>query len=223
MFRASWTVWVVISADCGARFRYRAWGQHWKFSLNWTRKHWSELFLHYLLSFWPLSCVFVSPQANPNLLQRSEVVALINTLHRFTESLEFVDEFREMWARQRSHDKDGYLRSLAHESPTAVPDGKVNHDSVFSWRKYQILTIASEGCQAGTFTSCFFTTESAFGRVGIPSITPDFIACVSAVNGRLRTHLCKSCEGHSEFFRVVVPFVWEGPRAKEWLIIIIEG
>ncbi|KAF8517649.1 endoplasmic oxidoreductin [Gautieria morchelliformis] len=58
----------------------------------------------------------LDPQANPNLLQRSEVVALINTLHRFTESLVFVDEFRKMWARRGSHDKDELLRSLAHES-----------------------------------------------------------------------------------------------------------
>ncbi|KAJ6499091.1 hypothetical protein C8R45DRAFT_981077 [Mycena sanguinolenta] len=35
--------------------------------------------------------------ANHNLLQRSEVVALINTLHRFSESLEAVENFREMW------------------------------------------------------------------------------------------------------------------------------
>ncbi|KAJ7747358.1 hypothetical protein B0H16DRAFT_1375640 [Mycena metata] len=39
----------------------------------------------------------LNPAANHNLLQRSEVVALINTLHRFSESLEAVEDFREMW------------------------------------------------------------------------------------------------------------------------------
>jgi ERO1-like protein beta len=39
----------------------------------------------------------LDPATNHNLLQRSEVVALINTLHRFSESLEAVEDFREMW------------------------------------------------------------------------------------------------------------------------------
>ncbi|KAJ7217832.1 hypothetical protein GGX14DRAFT_598179, partial [Mycena pura] len=39
----------------------------------------------------------LDPAANHNLLQRSEVVALINTLHRFSESLAAVDGFRTMW------------------------------------------------------------------------------------------------------------------------------
>jgi hypothetical protein len=38
-----------------------------------------------------------SPRTNINLLQRSEVVALINTLFRFSESLATVEEFRKMW------------------------------------------------------------------------------------------------------------------------------
>ena len=35
---------------------------------------------------------------NPHLLQRAEVVALINTAHRFSESLYAVDGFRNLWA-----------------------------------------------------------------------------------------------------------------------------
>ena len=35
---------------------------------------------------------------NQNLLTRSEVVALINTMHRLAESLYFVNDFRKMWA-----------------------------------------------------------------------------------------------------------------------------
>ena len=44
------------------------------------------------------SSSFSSYKSNPQLLQRSEVVALFNTAHRFTESLHFVDEFRRLWA-----------------------------------------------------------------------------------------------------------------------------
>lgn len=41
---------------------------------------------------------FCSPRVNANLLSRNEVVALINTLHRFSESLAAVNDFRRMWA-----------------------------------------------------------------------------------------------------------------------------
>jgi hypothetical protein len=46
----------------------------------------------------PLTKYSNSPSVNPHLLQRSEVVALINTAHRFSESLHFVEEFRTLWA-----------------------------------------------------------------------------------------------------------------------------
>ena len=38
-----------------------------------------------------------SPHTNANLLQRAEVVALFNTLYRFSESLDAVEEFRRLW------------------------------------------------------------------------------------------------------------------------------
>jgi hypothetical protein len=40
-----------------------------------------------------------SPKRNPNLLQRSEIVALINTLHRISESLQSVEVFRKLYAK----------------------------------------------------------------------------------------------------------------------------
>lgn len=45
-----------------------------------------------------LTSISFSPQINPHLLTRSEVVALVNTAHRFSESLHFTDEFRRLWA-----------------------------------------------------------------------------------------------------------------------------
>jgi ERO1-like protein beta len=44
----------------------------------------------------------LDPVRNPNLLQRSEVVALINTLHRLSESLYAVNNFRKIWAESDS-------------------------------------------------------------------------------------------------------------------------
>jgi len=47
-----------------------------------------------------LICYFAndSPKKNPNLLQRSEIVALVNTMHRLSESLYAVETFRKMYA-----------------------------------------------------------------------------------------------------------------------------
>jgi hypothetical protein len=50
-----------------------------------------------------------SPHSNANLLQRSEVVALINTLHRFTESLAAVDTFRSMWSGISTTDSENLI------------------------------------------------------------------------------------------------------------------
>ncbi|ETW80888.1 hypothetical protein HETIRDRAFT_410101 [Heterobasidion irregulare TC 32-1] len=46
----------------------------------------------------------LDPRSNANLLSRSEVVALINTLHRFTESLHAVNDFRRMWRETNAAD-----------------------------------------------------------------------------------------------------------------------
>ncbi|KAI0630347.1 endoplasmic oxidoreductin [Trametes polyzona] len=57
----------------------------------------------------------LDPKANTNLLQRSEVVALINTLHRLIESLHMVQDFRRMWAESGAEEE----ARLAHESASA--------------------------------------------------------------------------------------------------------
>ncbi|KAJ3880501.1 hypothetical protein F5051DRAFT_399555 [Lentinula edodes] len=48
----------------------------------------------------------LDPHTNANLLQRAEVVALLNTLHRFSESLEAVNKFRRMWADMGSSESE---------------------------------------------------------------------------------------------------------------------
>ena len=52
------------------------------------------LLFPFLILILKLNC---SPGSN--LLQRSEIVALMNTLYRFSESLHAVDKFRDMWRK----------------------------------------------------------------------------------------------------------------------------
>ncbi|EJU04129.1 ERO1-domain-containing protein, partial [Dacryopinax primogenitus] len=40
----------------------------------------------------------LNPRTNPAFLQRTEIVAMVNTLHRFVEALHMTGSFREMWA-----------------------------------------------------------------------------------------------------------------------------
>jgi ERO1-like protein beta len=58
----------------------------------------------YLLYYFP------SPRLNANLLQRSEVVALINTLHRFSESLHAVEVFRRLWRESSAEESVKLIR-----------------------------------------------------------------------------------------------------------------
>lgn len=51
-----------------------------------------------------------SPHTNANLLQRTEVVALINTLHRFSESLAAVEEFRKLWREASAADSEKLIK-----------------------------------------------------------------------------------------------------------------
>jgi hypothetical protein len=67
------------------------------------------------------SFFFPSPRLNANLLQRSEVVALINTLHRFSESLHAVDVFRGLW-RETSAEESAKLIQEA-EKAVRIPVG----------------------------------------------------------------------------------------------------
>lgn len=58
---------------------------------------------------------------NANLLQRSEVVALINTLHRFSESLDMVDRFRQMWSETDDADSDRLIREAERAASSGAP------------------------------------------------------------------------------------------------------
>src|SRR5712675_206598 len=61
-----------------------------------------------------------SPRLNANLLQRSEVVALINTLHRFSESLHAVEVFRRLWRESNAEQSAKLIREAEKAVNTPV-------------------------------------------------------------------------------------------------------
>lgn len=60
-----------------------------------------------------------SPALNQNLLQRSEVVALINTLNRFVESLAAVNDFRKLWAEADSQEEERLIEEAVSSARSA--------------------------------------------------------------------------------------------------------
>ncbi|KAF9999096.1 hypothetical protein BGZ79_007278 [Entomortierella chlamydospora] len=84
----------------------------------------------------------LNPIKNPNLLQRTEIVALFNTLNRFSESVDSITKFREMYMQQHgprnTHvenpvPSERQQHPVAPESaPTAVDDKAQSSASVSS-------------------------------------------------------------------------------------------
>ncbi|PPQ77193.1 hypothetical protein CVT25_011039 [Psilocybe cyanescens] len=60
----------------------------------------------------------LDPRANSDLLQRSEVVALVNTLFRFSESLKAVDTFRKLWQEMDAAEAENIVKQT--EKATAA-------------------------------------------------------------------------------------------------------
>ena len=58
-------------------------------------------------------------QPHSQFLQRTELVALMNTLYRFSESLKAVDDFRQMW-RNLDADESHSLAAKAEAAATMV-------------------------------------------------------------------------------------------------------
>ena len=64
-----------------------------------------------------------SPKINPDLLQRSEVVALFNTLHRTSESLAAVEHFRQMYADTQAAELEYKIQLEANAVSTGLDRG----------------------------------------------------------------------------------------------------
>jgi len=63
----------------------------------------------------------LDPRLNANLLQRSEVVALINTLHRFSESLHAAEVFRRLWRESSGEESAMLIREAEKAVNTPLP------------------------------------------------------------------------------------------------------
>ncbi|CAK5265701.1 unnamed protein product [Mycena citricolor] len=84
----------------------------------------------------------LDPKVNSNLLSRSEVVALVNTLHRFSESLSAVEGFRKMWRATSAEEserlilqaeKDGASPTSRQRSPSPFADGTAPELPLTRW------------------------------------------------------------------------------------------
>ncbi|CAD6576731.1 MAG: hypothetical protein TREMPRED_001759 [Tremellales sp. Tagirdzhanova-0007] len=79
----------------------------------------------------------LDPKINPDLLQRSEVVALFNTLSRTTESLAAVDEFRKMYAKTQNAEAEAARRRKERQTkrkqmpPPPIPHLTFSPSAIF--------------------------------------------------------------------------------------------
>ncbi|KAG5648616.1 hypothetical protein DXG03_003227 [Asterophora parasitica] len=86
----------------------------------------------------------LDPYSNANLLQRSEVVALINTLHRFAESLEAVEKFRAMWSAMSSSDSEDLIsKTESHSAAKPRPSPQVGRDPLVNVLEEAKIRLAS--------------------------------------------------------------------------------
>jgi ERO1-like protein beta len=68
-------------------------------------------------------------QPHSQLLQRTEIVAMMNTLYRFSESLKAVDDFRSMWRdldSDESHSLAVKAEATAHTVVRSLSLGDLN-------------------------------------------------------------------------------------------------
>ncbi|KAJ2922727.1 hypothetical protein H1R20_g14365, partial [Candolleomyces eurysporus] len=119
----------------------------------------------------------LSPQSN--LLQRSEVVAMMNTLFRLSESLKAVDNFRRMW-RELDQSESNVIAKHAEESTAAKthPSPAAHDDlpptNVFEQLRHRLKSIfkvcknSTVDC-IGIFAKLFWRTVNAVSVIFKPS------------------------------------------------------
>ncbi|KAE9411253.1 endoplasmic oxidoreductin [Gymnopus androsaceus JB14] len=99
----------------------------------------------------------LDPHTNANLLQRSEVVALINTLHRFSESLDAVNMFRHIWADMNSTESEKVIleaEKAASSIPrTSPPVGREPSHNLFEEASNRFVSVF-QICKESTVGMC---------------------------------------------------------------------
>ncbi|KIJ67955.1 hypothetical protein HYDPIDRAFT_82991 [Hydnomerulius pinastri MD-312] len=104
----------------------------------------------------------LDPRKNQNLLQRSEVVALINTLHRFSESLHAVERFREMWRNTGDQDSERLIHEAEKSPPPPSPPDSLQEDVLGRLQMYLLELV--ESCRRHTLT-CFGLLSEIWQRL----------------------------------------------------------
>nr|GAT43005.1 endoplasmic oxidoreductin-1 [Mycena chlorophos] len=117
----------------------------------------------------------LDPETNHNLLQRSEVVALINTLHRFSESLAAVDTFRKMWRATSVEESEQLIveaERVAKESSRPQPSPRAGHEydpqEMLLTRWLRVCKESTVEC-VGMFVQIWLRAVSAVASVFTPS------------------------------------------------------
>ncbi|KAI9442160.1 endoplasmic oxidoreductin [Lactarius indigo] len=112
----------------------------------------------------------LDPRLNANLLQRSEVVALINTLHRFSESLHAVDVFRKLWRESNTEESEKLIREaeMAVNTPLSPPSQMTYADALSNTNFVEALQQRARlwvrACKEGTI-ECARVVKEALQRL----------------------------------------------------------
>jgi len=112
----------------------------------------------------------LDPRLNANLLQRSEVVALINTLHRFSESLHAVEVFRRLWRESTAEQSAKLIREAekAVNTPLSRPSRPVNTSASLVTSLVEVIkqraVLWTRACKEGTI-ECMDTIKEASRRI----------------------------------------------------------
>lgn len=109
-----------------------------------------------------------SPKINPDLLQRSEVVALFNTLHRISESLASVEQFRQIYAATQKAETEASKVKAVKTARKKHSPSPMTPPPAFSLTNIQRITARmweklGRNCK-GCLEVCLQTLES--GKLG---------------------------------------------------------
>ncbi|KIR31652.1 endoplasmic oxidoreductin 1 [Cryptococcus deuterogattii MMRL2647] len=110
----------------------------------------------------------LDPKINPDLLQRSEVVALFNTLHRISESLASVEQFRQIYAATQKAETEASKVKAVKTARKKHSPSPMTPPPAFSLTNIQRITARmweklGRNCK-GCLEVCLQTLES--GKLG---------------------------------------------------------
>lgn len=123
-----------------------------------------------------------SPKRNPGLLQRSELIALFNTLHRVSESLDRVQTFRRMYADRLAAEAAGAAEATESAGPEqAEAEAKAVHALKLEGARHRASVPTSKE---------LITTHSLWLNSGV-TIGTAVLALLEALK-----RSCKGCAGY---------------------------